>query len=53
MNKNYDVIFQKVTALVAEEQLLTAQNEPTPKELDEIDELRRFTAELMEREPYR
>ena len=47
---HYDIVFEKL-AEVVEEETLDVQREVSVKELDEIDELRRFSAELQEPEP--
>ena len=46
---HYDVVFEKL-AEVVEEEALDGRHEVSVKELDEIDELRRFSAELQEPE---
>jgi hypothetical protein len=47
---NYDIVFEKLEELSVEERL-AVQQEATVQELDEIDELRRFAADLQEPEP--
>jgi len=44
----YEIVFQKVTELIAG---ADAALEPSTQELDELEELRRFSAELQEPEP--
>jgi hypothetical protein len=46
---NYEIVFQKVTELTEGD--AGAQLQPTIQELDELEELRRFSAELREPEP--
>ena len=50
---NYDIVFEKITeATVDEEPVETlAKHETSVQELDEIEELRRFSAELQDSEP--
>jgi hypothetical protein len=49
---NYDIVFEKLAEAVKEETaVIRIGSEPTASELDEIEELRRFSAELMEPEP--
>ena len=50
---NYDIVFEKFTeATVDEEPVETlAKHETSVQELDEIEELRQFSAELQDSEP--
>jgi hypothetical protein len=48
---NYEIVFQKVTELTEEMAKESSGPEPSAIELDELDELRRFSAELREPEP--
>ena len=47
---NYEIVFEKLTDILDEEKVAGAA-EATTRELDEIEELRRFSAELREPEP--
>ena len=47
---NYDIVFRKLDELTEQEQEESAK-EASARELDEIEELRKFAAELMEPEP--
>ena len=47
---NFDVLFAKVSELTQEDDHVTVRD-ASPQELDEIEELRRFSAELQEPEP--
>jgi hypothetical protein len=48
----FDIVFEKLTELLTSvpEAQITVDLVPSPKELDEIDELRRFSAEIREPE---
>lgn len=48
---SFDILFEKITEAVREDHDEFPQDEPTTQELDEIEELRRFSAELQEPEP--
>ena len=48
--QNYDIVFEKVTELSAEDGPAEEQK-ATVQELDEIEELRRFAADLQDPEP--
>jgi hypothetical protein len=48
---NYDIVFEKLSELSEEKAGPVAQQEATAQELDEIDELRRFAADIQEPEP--
>ena len=45
---NYDVVFEKLAELTEQEK---SAGEATGRELDEIEQLRQFSAELMEPQP--
>ena len=47
---NYDIVFEKLAEATAAEEPLV-KLETSVQELDEIEELRRFSAELQEPEP--
>ena len=47
---NYDILFERLEELAKAEPAV-AQPEATVQELDEIEELRRFSADLQEPEP--
>ena len=47
---NYDIVFEKLAEVTVDEEPLI-KHEASVQELDEIEELRRFAAELQEPEP--
>ena len=47
---NYDIVFEKLTEATVDDEALV-KREASVQELDEIEELRRFSAELQDPEP--
>ena len=50
---NYDIVFEKLAEATVDEELVETlvKREASVQELDEIEELRRFSAELKDSEP--
>ena len=50
---NYDIVFEKLAEATVDEELVETlvKREASVQELDEIEELRRFSAELQDAEP--
>ena len=47
----FDIVFEKLQLAVEDDRAETSPSEVSPEELDEIEELRRFSAEISEVEP--
>ncbi len=47
----FDIVFEKFQLAIEDDRIETSPTEVSPQELDEIEELRRFSAEINEVEP--
>jgi hypothetical protein len=48
---NYDLVFEKLAEAIKEEKATAPKKDANVDELDEIEQLRRFSADLLEAEP--